>query len=55
MLYIPKTADYSKFLTYEEVKHFVLINLVTILNLREKNCILNYMKNKIIGKLLNRL
>ena len=33
MLYIPRIDDYLKILTDEEVKDFVAINLVTILNL----------------------
>ena len=38
---MPKIADYLKILTDQEMKDFVLINLVNFLNLRKENCILN--------------
>ena len=45
MLHIPKIGDYLKILTDDEVKNFVVINfgkyLINILNLQEKNFILN--------------
>ena len=45
MLHIPKIGDYLKILSDNEVKNFVVINfgkyLINILNLQEKNFILN--------------
>ena len=47
MLCIPKIGDHLKILTNSEVKYFVVKNF-SILNLRKKNCILNFAKKKIL-------
>ena len=47
---MPKIADSLKILT-DKVKYFALINF-DILNLQEKNCILNLLKKKILEKLV---
>ena len=45
-MYIPKTDDYLKSLTDDEVN--VLVN---VLNVQKKNCILNFVMSKILEKL----
>ena len=52
MLYIPKIGDYLEILTDNEIimQSNILLN---ILNLRKKKCILNFVKNIILDKLLN--
>ena len=60
MLYIPKIDHYLNILTDEEVKDFVAINFSEyfksskLSKLSSKNCILHYVRNKILEKLLNR-
>ena len=53
MFYIPKIGDYLIIMTDDEVKDFVSLNLVIILDLKKKNCVLNSIRNKILEKLLN--
>ena len=53
MLYMQKIGDYLKILTDDEVKDFVVKIFGEYLNLRKKNCIQNFVKNKILEKLLN--
>ena len=53
MLHIPKIDDYLKLLTDDEAKAFLVINSGEYVKSIE-NCILYFMRNKILEKLLNR-
>ena len=52
MLHIPKIDDYLKLLTDDEAKAFLVINSGEYVKSIE-NCILYFMRNKILEKLLN--
>ena len=52
MFYIPKIGDYLKLLTDDQLKDFVAINLGEYFKSMKGSCILGYMRNKILEKLL---
>ena len=53
MLYIRKTDDYLNILTGNEMKGFVTINFSEYFKSMKENCILNFVVNKILERLLN--
>lgn len=53
MLYIPKTADYLKIDTDEEVKDFILINLGEYFKSTREKLYPKLSEKKVLKKLLN--
>ena len=51
-MYIPKIWDYLKTLTNDEVKDFAVINFGEYLKSSKKTCVLNYVRNRILRKVV---